>query len=107
MVPSKHPDGVVEKLKIQNSNKVPCTIKLDVRKKNPNSVEQFAFELDTKQIKVPAHDHCYVNIIFKPTIMATYSGLFEAIVENGEQNPKTHKLVFDLRGEGVLPTVKV
>lgn len=28
-------------------------------------------------------------------------------MENGEQNPKTHKLVFDLRGEGVLPTVKV
>lgn len=30
--------------------------------------------------------------------MAMYSGMFEAVVENGEQNPKTHKLVFDLRG---------
>ena len=107
LVPSKHPEGVTEKLKITNSNKVPCAVKLDVRKKNPGSLEQFAFELSTKQVKIPAHDHCYINIIFKPTIMASYSGIFEAIVENGDQNPKTHKLIFDLRGEGVLPTVKV
>ena len=39
--------------------------------------------------------------------MATYSGIFEALVEQGEQNPKTQKLVFDLRGEGALPTLKL
>lgn len=39
--------------------------------------------------------------------MASYAGLFEAIVENGEQEPKTHKLTFDLRGEGALPTLRV
>ena len=33
--------------------------------------------------------------------------MFEAIVENGEQNSKTHKLIFDLRGEGALPTLKI
>jgi len=33
--------------------------------------------------------------------------MFEAIVENGENNPKTYKLIFDLRGEGALPTLKV
>jgi len=39
--------------------------------------------------------------------MATYAGVFEAVVENGESNPKTHRLIFDLRGEGVLPTLKL
>lgn len=39
--------------------------------------------------------------------MAQYSGIFEALVENGEQNPKTYKLVFDLRGEGAMPTIKL
>ena len=39
--------------------------------------------------------------------MASYAGIFEAIVENGEQEPKTHKLTFDLKGEGALPTLRV
>lgn len=39
--------------------------------------------------------------------MASYAGMFSAIVDNGEQEPKTHKLVFDLKGEGALPTLKV
>ena len=60
-----------------------------------------------KEIKIPPHEHEYINITFKPTIMASYAGLFEAVVENGDQEPKTHKLTFDLRGEGALPTLKV
>lgn len=48
LVPSKVPDGIVEKIKIENSNKVMCTVKFDVRKKNPNAVEQFAFEVEPK-----------------------------------------------------------
>lgn len=107
LVPSKIPDGIVEKFKIQNNNKVPCTVKFDVRKKTPTSVEQFAFEVQPKQIKIPPHEHCYAHVTFKPTIMAMYSGMFEAIVENGDQNPKTHKLLFDLRGQGALPTIKL
>ena len=39
--------------------------------------------------------------------MASYAGMFTAIVDNGEQEPKTHKLTFDLKGEGALPTIKV
>ena len=45
--------------------------------------------------------------MFKPTIMATYAGVFEALVDQGELNPKTLKLMFDLRGDGVLPTLKL
>jgi hydrocephalus-inducing protein len=48
-----------------------------------------------------------VKVAFKPTIMASYAGVFEAVVENGENNPKTGKFVVDIRGEGALPTIKI
>ena len=34
-----------------------------------------------------------------------YGGLFEAIVENGDDKSKSGKLTFELRGEGTLPTL--
>jgi hypothetical protein len=37
--------------------------------------------------------------------MMTYGGIFEAIVDNGDPNSKQGKLVFELRGEGTLPTL--
>lgn len=107
LVPSKNPEGVVEKIKIINSNKVPCTVKLEAKKKSPNAIQQFAFDVQPKEVKIAPHEHQYVKLIFNPTIMATYAGVFSAIVDNGQQQPKTHKLVFDLKGEGALPTLKV
>lgn len=48
LVPSKNPEGIVEKIKIINSNKVACTVKLETKKKNPNAIEQFAFDVEPK-----------------------------------------------------------
>lgn len=107
MVPSKVPEGIEERFKIINPNKVPCTVRLEVRKRTANQMEQFAFEISPKVAKIAAHDHCYVKVLFRPTIMALYAGVFEAQVEQGELCVKTHRLVFDLRGEGVLPTLKL
>eukprot|EP00825_Cyclidium_porcatum_P002075 TRINITY_DN1095_c0_g1_i4.p1 TRINITY_DN1095_c0_g1~~TRINITY_DN1095_c0_g1_i4.p1 ORF type:complete len:1802 (-),score=468.45 TRINITY_DN1095_c0_g1_i4:3309-8714(-) len=107
LVPAKNPDGICEKFKIINPNKIPCNVKFDVRKRNPTSNENFAFEIATKSKLIHPHEHIYVNVAFKPTIMAQYSGVFEATVENGESNPKTYKLLFDLRGEGAMPTLKL
>ncbi len=46
LVPSKVPDGIIERFKLSNPNKVPCTIKLDVRRRNnANPNENFAFEI--------------------------------------------------------------
>ena len=39
--------------------------------------------------------------------MMQYSGVFEAIVESGDMDDPTGKLVFELRGEGTLPTLQV
>ena len=36
-----------------------------------------------------------------------YSGIFEAIVENGDMEDPTGKLCLELRGEGTLPTLQV
>lgn len=77
---------------------MPCTVKLETKKKTPNAIEQFAFDVDPKEVKIPPHEHQYVKLIFNPTIMASYAGMFSAIVDNGDQEPKTHKLIFDLKG---------
>ncbi|EGR29178.1 hypothetical protein IMG5_161280 [Ichthyophthirius multifiliis] len=107
LIPSQNPEGIFEKFKISNPHKIPCSVKFEVRKRNEKSTEPFAFEIAQKQAKIHPHEHTYVKVFFKPTIMAQYSGIFEAIVEFGEQNPKTYKLVFDLKGEGSLPTIKL
>jgi hypothetical protein len=39
--------------------------------------------------------------------MKQYGGVFEAIVEKGELNPKQGKMSFEIRGEGTLPTLQV
>ncbi|CAD8206755.1 unnamed protein product [Paramecium octaurelia] len=107
LVPSKVPDGVVERFKLTNPNKIPCSVKLDARRRQNYPNDNFAFEVFPKQVKIAPHESVYIKVAFKPTIMAQYYGIFEAIVENGEQSPKTHKLLFDLRGEGALPTLKL
>lgn len=45
LVPQQYPDGIYEKFKIINPNKIPCSVKFDVRKRNPTSTEPFAFEI--------------------------------------------------------------
>lgn len=84
MVPAKFPDGICEKFKIINPYKIPCTVKFDVRKRNQNSNENFCFDISKKEAKIHPNEHVYVKVYFKPTIMAQYHGIFEAIVVNGE-----------------------
>lgn len=39
--------------------------------------------------------------------MKQYGGIFEAVVQNGELNPKQGKMTFEIRGEGTLPTLQI
>jgi hypothetical protein len=41
-----------------------------VRKRNPNSNENFAFEIGKKEEKIHPHESTYIKVYFKPTIMA-------------------------------------
>lgn len=54
---------------------------------------------------IEPHKHKYVTVGFFPTNMQSYGAIFEAIVDNGDPTSKTGKLVFELRGEGTLPTL--
>jgi hydrocephalus-inducing protein len=108
IIPSKHPNGIVEKFKITNIHKIPCEVNFDVQKRQISGDEdELKFEIEPQNIKINPHEHRYVNVRFHPDIMTQYAAIFTAKVVNGEQNPKTHMLQFDLRGEGVMPTLRL
>jgi hypothetical protein len=53
------------------------------------------------------NEFAYVKVKFKPDIMAKYSGIFEAVVENGDPNSEDYSLKFDIKGEGCLPSLLI
>lgn len=105
MIAGKEPEGVKERFKIMNPNKIPCTVKFSVKPRTQSKNEGFAFTVDTDTLTIEPHKHKYVTVGFNPINMMTYGGIFEAIVENGDPNSKSGKLVFEIRGEGTLPTL--
>ena len=104
IVPTQNPDGITERIKIINNGKVFANVKFDVFKKN---LSLFAFDVYPKQAKINPHESVFVKISFKPEIMAQYEGIFSAIVENGDPTFSNCKLVFDLKGEGTLPSLNI
>jgi len=108
LIASKNPEGAKERFKIMNPNKIPCTVNFQVKPKaNQSKSEGFAFEVKPDQLTIEPHKHKYVTVSFNPTAMQTYGGMFEAIVENGDQDTKNGKLIFELRGEGTLPSLQI
>jgi hydrocephalus-inducing protein len=90
-----------------NPNKIPCTVKFTVKPRSQSKSEGFAFEVAPDTLTIDPHKHKYVTVTFNPTAMMTYGGMFEALVENGDPESKSGKLVFELRGEGTLPTLLI
>jgi len=107
LVASKNPEGAKERFKIMNPNKIPCTVKFTVKPRSQSKSEGFAFDVTPDTLTIDPHKHKYVTVTFNPTAMMTYGGIFEAMVENGDPESKSGKLVFELRGEGTLPTLLV
>jgi hydrocephalus-inducing protein len=105
LIASKVPEGVVEKFKIINPNKIPCTVNFNVQPRTQSKNEGFAFEVSPETVKIPPHENAYVKVSFKPENMMMYGGIFEALVENGDPESSSGKFVFELRGEGTLPTL--
>lgn len=105
LVPSKDTKGQTEKFKITNTNKIPCSVKLSVKPRTVSKSEGCSFEVNPTSLKILPHESQYVCVCFKPTNIMSYGGIFEAIVDNGDPKSKSGKLKFELRGEGVLPTV--
>ena len=105
LIASKVPEGVVEKFKIMNPNKIPCTVNFSVNPRTQSKGEGFAFEVSPESVKIPPHENAYVKVSFKPDNMMPYGGIFEANVENGDPESSSGKFTFELRGEGTLPTL--
>lgn len=104
IVPTQNPEGITERIKIINNGKVFANVKFDVLKKNQ---ALFAYDVNPKQAKINPHESVFVKISFKPEIMAQYEGVFQAVVENGDSTFPNCKLVFDLKGEGTLPSLSL
>lgn len=107
LIASKVPEGVVEKFKIINPNKIPCTVKFTVKPRTQSKNEGFAFQVSPENVKIPPHENAYVKVSFMPQNMMTYGGIFEAVVENGDPESSSGKFTFELRGEGTLPTLLI
>jgi hydrocephalus-inducing protein len=105
LIASKNPQGVKERFKIMNPNKIPCTVNFSVKPRSQSKSEGFAFSVQPENLTIEPHKHKYVTVSFDPEAMMTYGGIFEAIVDHGDPESKTGKLVFELRGEGTLPTL--
>lgn len=88
-----------------NPNKIPCTIKFTVKPRTQSKSEGFAFDVSPDGLTIDPHKHKYVTVGFYPTAMMQYSGIFEGIVEHGNDETKQGRLTFELRGEGTLPTL--
>ena len=75
---------------------------------NPkNSDDMFAFEVTPKKSTISPHDSIYAKITFKPEIMAVYKGTFVAKVVHENSSLPAGEFSFDLKGEGILPTLKI
>jgi hypothetical protein len=105
LIAGKEPQGTCERFKIINPNKVTCHVKFAVKPRSTSKSEGFAFKVEPEQLSIVPNQHKYVTVWFQPTEMKQYGGLFEAVVQNGELNPKQGKMLFELRGEGTLPTL--
>lgn len=88
-----------------NPNKVTCHVKFSVKPRSTSKSEGFAFKVEPESLSIVPNQQKYVTVSFQPTEMKQYGGVFEALVQNGELNPKQGKMTFEIRGEGTLPTL--
>ncbi|KAJ3129345.1 hypothetical protein HK098_001757 [Nowakowskiella sp. JEL0407] len=96
------------RIKISNPYKVPCEVILSTRPRSRTKSDStdFAFDVEPKRLAVPNHEHRYVSIAFHPVSIQSYSGTFEAVVENVAES-KSKILTFELKGEGTLPKISI
>jgi len=103
LIVSKNPNGVNERIKIVNSNKIPCKVSIKIENKEKDNV----FSIEPNNLVINPHEFSYVKMLFNPSNMQLYNGIFEAIVTDGDKNPENHKLKFNLKGVGTYPTITI
>lgn len=96
LIVSKYPNGVSERIKIINSNKIPCKVNMKIENKD----KEPTFFVEPNNLSINPHEFSYVKLLFNPKNMQPYNGTFEAIVTDGEKNTENNKLSFNLKGHG-------
>eukprot|EP01028_Stygiella_incarcerata_P012050 TRINITY_DN7246_c0_g1_i2.p1 TRINITY_DN7246_c0_g1~~TRINITY_DN7246_c0_g1_i2.p1 ORF type:complete len:3099 (+),score=817.41 TRINITY_DN7246_c0_g1_i2:4292-13588(+) len=95
-------ESACERFKLSNPNKVPCTVKVQLKAKDG----QEAFKVVPNEVTIPPHEHRYAEVTFSPTQLQDYSAHFEASVVD-EGAAKARELSFEIRGDSTLPHVEV
>ncbi len=103
LIPSQNPDGVEEKFRIVNTGKVKANLQLECTAK---AGLPFCFSISQNNISINPHEFVYVSVKFKPEIMTAYEGVFAAKIIHPDSKD-SNNLKFSLRGEGILPTIKI
>ncbi|GBG33770.1 Hydrocephalus-inducing protein-like [Hondaea fermentalgiana] len=97
--------GICERFKISNPNKIKAMVSFEVEARNTAS--EGIFSVHPEHLELPSHEHDFVSVYFKPSAINKYAAKFRALVTDGERKPETHLLEFDLQGEGTLPCLTV
>jgi hydrocephalus-inducing protein len=108
----KHSD---QRFRITNPNRVPCDVTFTCSADAPTGkgavvpdAPEFEIldppkdESGEHKVHIPVHESRFVAVRYKPSGMLRSTGHFEADVARGKQ-----KLVFDLFGEGTLPSINI
>ncbi len=114
-----------QRFRITNPFKIPCTVDFAIKAAraavaaaDPKAKggapaaggaplnDGSAFEVQPSKLSIPTHEFRYVTVYYNPKSLETMSGKFEAVVDGGS-DAKTNLLAFSLRGDGILPRIKI
>ena len=98
-------DGVKANFRFSNTNRVGCTVRFSITPR-PGQDGDIPIEVHPQSTEIPPHEHRYVTCYFRPKAIMTYSAVFNAVVEDGE-DPKRQRFRCGIQGEGTLPHLSI
>ncbi|KAJ9512718.1 hypothetical protein QJQ45_019009 [Haematococcus lacustris] len=104
------PGGIKAALKFTNPIKIPCVVNFSIKPRapapDPKNPVMFPMVVQPAQLVIPPHESRFTTVHFRPHAIAQYSGLLEAVVEQGS-DPQTKSFTCEIRGEGSLPSLSL
>ncbi|CAM4581517.1 unnamed protein product [Leuciscus chuanchicus] len=107
------------KFRLTNPGKVSCELSLAIKTVKMTMHNAEVFELTPAKMCIPSHSYAFATVTFSPLTMNTYHAVFEAVLKvntsftrsvlyhNQTSAHRPKALVFDLMGEGNLPSITV
>ncbi|CAE8631652.1 unnamed protein product [Polarella glacialis] len=101
--------GVTEFLRLSNPKAIPCKIQLHIKPREGGDTKagnEIVFEVEPQELVIPPHESRQIAVSFKPTHLANFGAVLEAVVPQGT-DPNTNYLSFELRGDGAVPSISL